>query len=191
MRSSQLMATQTAGSPYVIAGMQQALNENAKSVVGFEANGGVLLGSTIDKDGRQLSALPTRDALLPILACLSTIKQTQTPLSEIAHSYGFRIALSDRLQNVPQEKSAAFLSVITQEDARIQLFPATDPVIRFEAIDGVKLFFKSGNAVHYRASGNAPELRCYVEAASGAQASELLTMGIEIARNATKDATSK
>lgn len=179
------------GSPYVIAGMQQALNENAKSVVGFEANGGVLLGSTIDKDGRQLSALPTRDALLPILACLSTIKQTQTPLSEIAHSYGFRIALSDRLQNVPQEKSTAFLSVITQEDARVQLFPATDTVIRFETIDGVKLFFKSGNAVHYRASGNAPELRCYVEAASEAQANELLTMGLEIARNATKDATSK
>lgn len=179
------------GSPYVIAGMQQALNENAKSVVGFEANGGVLLGSTIDKDGRQLSALPTRDALLPILACLSTIKQTQKPLSEIARGYGFRIALSDRLQNVPQEKSAAFLSVITQEDARVQLFPATDPVIRFEAIDGVKLFFKSGNAVHYRASGNAPELRCYVEASSEAQANELLTMGLEIARNATKDATSK
>ncbi|MCV9908991.1 phosphomannomutase [Brucella sp. HL-2] len=179
------------GSPYVIAGMQQALNENAKSVVGFEANGGVLLGSAIGKGGRQLSALPTRDALLPILACLSTIKQTQTPLSEIAHSYGFRIALSDRLQNVPQEKSAAFLSVITQEDARIQLFPATDSVIRFEAIDGVKLFFKSGNAVHYRASGNAPELRCYVESASEAQASELLTMGLEIARNATKDTISK
>jgi len=179
------------GSPYVIAGMQQALADNAKSVVGFEANGGVLLGSTIDKNGQKLSALPTRDALLPILACLSTIKQTQKPLSEIAHSYGFRIALSDRLQNVPQEKSAAFLSVITQEDARVQLFPIGDPVVRFETIDGVKLFFASGNAVHYRASGNAPELRCYVEAETEEQATQLLTMGLEIARNATKDANSK
>ncbi|WP_273726884.1 phosphomannomutase [Brucella gallinifaecis] len=176
------------GSPYVIAGMQEALNENAKSVVGFEANGGVLLGSTLEMSGKQLSALPTRDALLPILACLSTIKQAHKPLSEIALSYGFRVALSDRLQNVAQEKTAAFLSVITQEEARLRLFPLTDAVIRLETIDGVKLFFASGNAIHYRGSGNAPELRCYVEASDAEQAAELLTMGLEIARNATKEA---
>ncbi|MFD1199863.1 phosphomannomutase [Brucella gallinifaecis] len=179
------------GSPYVIAGMQQALHEEAKCVIGFEANGGVLLGSSIEKNGKQLSALPTRDALLPILACLNTIKQTQKPLSEIASSYGFRIALSDRIQNIPQEKTAAFLSVITQEDARLQLFPISDVVVRLETIDGVKLFFASGNAIHYRASGNAPELRCYVEAVTREQAAQLLTMGLDIARNATKDANSK
>lgn len=176
------------GSPYVIAGMQQALSKNANSVVGFEANGGVLLGSTIEQNGHELSALPTRDALLPILACLSTIKETQKPLSEIARNYGFRIALSDRLQNVAQEKTAAFLSVITQEEARLRLFPLTDAIIRLETIDGVKLFFASGNAVHYRASGNAPELRCYVEAATREQAAELLTMGLEVARTVTKEA---
>lgn len=179
------------GSPYVISGMQQAVREQAKIVVGFEANGGVLLGSTVEKNGQQLSALPTRDALLPILACLSTIKQTQKQLSEIAQSYGFRVALSDRLQNVPQEKAAGFLSVITQEDARLQLFPINDAIVRLETIDGVKLFFASGNAVHYRASGNAPELRCYVEAATEDEATKLLTLGLEIARNATKDANSK
>ncbi|GAA5626263.1 phosphoglucosamine mutase [Brucella sp. NBRC 12953] len=179
------------GSPYVISGMEQALSEKANAVVGFEANGGVLLGSTVEKSGHALSALPTRDALLPILACLCTMKETQKPLSEIAKSYGFRVALSDRLQDVPQEKSAAFLSVITQEDARIHLFPPSDNVIRLETIDGVKLFFASGNAVHYRASGNAPELRCYVEASDAEQAAKLLTMGLEIARNATKDANSK
>ncbi|MFS2323877.1 phosphomannomutase [Brucella sp. H1_1004] len=176
------------GSPYVIAGMQQALSKNASSVVGFEANGGLLLGSTIEKNGHELSALPTRDALLPILACLSTTKETQKPLSEIARNYGFRIALSDRLQNVAQEKTAAFLSVITQEEARLRLFPLTDAIIRLETIDGVKLFFASGNAVHYRASGNAPELRCYVEAATREQAAELLTMGLEVARTITKEA---
>lgn len=179
------------GSPYVITGMQQALSESSNSVVGFEANGGVLLGSSIEKNGHELSALPTRDALLPILACLSTIKETQRPLSEIAQSYSFRIALSDRLQNVAQEKTAAFLSVITQEEARLNLFPLTDAIIRLETIDGVKLFFASGNAIHYRASGNAPELRCYVEAATEEQAAELLTMGLEIARNVTKDENSK
>lgn len=179
------------GSPYVIAAMEQAQREKANTVIGFEANGGVLLGSAIEKSGHTLSSLATRDAFLPILACLCTIKETQQPLSKIAKKYGFRIALSDRLQDVPQEKSAAFLSDITQEDARVMLFPASDNVVRLETIDGVKLFFASGNAVHYRASGNAPELRCYVEASDEEQAAKLLTLGLDIARNATKDANSK
>ncbi|MFL5194304.1 MAG: phosphomannomutase, partial [Microvirga sp.] len=58
------------GSPYVIEGMAEASNSGAKAVIGFEANGGVLLGSDIVRDGRRLAALPTRDAMLPILCAL-------------------------------------------------------------------------------------------------------------------------
>jgi len=176
------------GSPYVIEGMQRAKSEGAKITVGFEANGGVLLGSDSTRKSHTLSALPTRDALLPILACLSAIKEQGKPLAEIGAAFNFRIALSDRLQNVPQEKSGAFLAILKDEAGRKALFPSNDAIIRSEAIDGVKLFFHSGNAVHYRASGNAPELRCYVEAANENQAAELLAMGLDIARNATKDA---
>lgn len=179
------------GSPYVITGMEQALRENAKTVVGFEANGGVLLGSAIERNSRTLSALPTRDALLPILACLASVRQMGRPLSAIADSYGFRVALSDRLQDIPQDASAAFLAVLADRETQAQFFPASDPVMRMENIDGVKLFFASGNALHYRASGNAPELRCYVEAATQEQARQFLTMGLEIARNATGDAAIK
>jgi len=176
------------GSPYVIEGMARAKAEGAKTIVGFEANGGVLLGSDSTRNGHTLSALPTRDALLPILACLSAILEQGKPLADIGAAFNFRIALSDRLQNVPQEKSGAFLAILKDETGRKALFPANDSIIRSEAIDGVKLFFHSGNAVHYRASGNAPELRCYVEAANENQAAELLAMGLDIARNATKDA---
>lgn len=179
------------GSPYVIAGMEQALREKAAIIVGFEANGGVLLGSSIESNGRQLSALPTRDAMLPILACLATIRQTNSPLSAIAASYGFRVALSDRLQDIPQDSSMAFLTLLRDREKRSQFFSASDPVVRMEEIDGLKLFFASGNALHYRASGNAPELRCYVEAATQEQASQFLTMGLEIARKATRDTAIK
>ncbi len=48
------------GSPFVIAGMEQAKAAGAKIVVGFEANGGFLLGSDVTRDGRTLPALPTR-----------------------------------------------------------------------------------------------------------------------------------
>ena len=175
------------GSPYVIEGMTQAVAGGAPAVVGFEANGGVLLGTDINRGGHVLAALSTRDALLPILGSLGSIKETGKPLSDIAASFHFRTALSDRLQNVPQEKSLAFLSLLKNEATRSALFQMDEPIVRTEAIDGVKLFFHSGNAIHYRASGNAPELRCYVEASGENQAKTLLETGLAIARNATKD----
>lgn len=175
------------GSPYVIEGMAHAAQNGAKIVVGFEANGGVLLGSTVEKAGHRLDALPTRDALLPILACLGAIREQGKPLSKIGRSFGFRVALSDRLENVPQDRSTPFLAALKNEAVRGGLFPGTD-IARAETIDGVKLFLASGNAIHYRASGNAPELRCYVEAANEDQAKRLLSTGLDVARKATKDA---
>ncbi|MEJ5018704.1 phosphomannomutase [Ochrobactrum vermis] len=175
------------GSPYVIEGMAQAIAGGTSAVIGFEANGGVLLGTDISRDERVLTALSTRDALLPILGSLGSIKELGKPLSEIALGFHFRFALSDRLQNIPQDKSLAFLSLLKNEMTRNELFQMDDPVIRSEMIDGVKLFFHSGNAIHYRASGNAPELRCYVEASDQSQSETLLETGLSIARNATKD----
>ncbi len=175
------------GSPYVIEGMAQAVADGISAVVGFEANGGVLLGTDISRDNRTLTALSTRDALLPILSSLGSVKELGKPLSEIAARFHFRIALSDRLQNIPQEKSLAFLALLKNEATRSALFQMDDPIVRSETIDGVKLFFHSGNAIHYRASGNAPELRCYVEASDESQAAKLLETGLAIARNATKD----
>lgn len=57
------------GSPYVIAALK-GLSAGYKSCAGFEANGGFLLGSEINVKGSALTALPTRDALLPFLALL-------------------------------------------------------------------------------------------------------------------------
>jgi phosphomannomutase len=57
------------GSPYVIAAMDELRGAHAR-VVGWEANGGFLTGSDIALAGGALGALPTRDALLPILANL-------------------------------------------------------------------------------------------------------------------------
>src|SRR3569833_4262743 len=48
------------GSPYVIAGMGQGKGV----VVGFEANGGVLLGSDVTLNGTTVTAMPARAAVL-------------------------------------------------------------------------------------------------------------------------------
>ncbi|MGC4069766.1 MAG: phosphomannomutase [Polyangiaceae bacterium] len=105
------------GSPYVIAGMEQAGAEGARVVVGFEANGGVLLGSDVARDGRLLPALPTRDAMLPIVSILALKRQQEKPLSEIAAAARFAIALSNRLQEVPQDRTAALTARLDADNS--------------------------------------------------------------------------
>ncbi len=69
------------GSPFVIEGMDGAAGSG--TVVGFEANGGVLVGSDVERDGRRLSALKTRDALLPIVATLAEAKAAGQSVSRV------------------------------------------------------------------------------------------------------------
>jgi len=71
------------GSPFVIARMAQALAQGKRAVCGFEANGGFLTGSAITREGKTLAALPTRDALLPLLAVLYAAKSQGLSLSQL------------------------------------------------------------------------------------------------------------
>jgi phosphomannomutase len=50
------------GSPYVIAGMQQAEADGYQRIVGYEANGGFLTQSELDLNRQILHTLPTRDS---------------------------------------------------------------------------------------------------------------------------------
>ena len=117
------------GSPHVIAGMRAA--RDRRRVVGFEANGGFLVGSDVERDGRVLRALPTRDAALPILSALHAAGDLAT---ETARPYSLR-ALFDGL---PRRASRAGLldEVPTERSRRIveTLSPATPGIeeVRFE-----------------------------------------------------------
>ena len=51
-------------------------------------------------------------------------------------------------------------------------------VVALDETDGVRLSGEDGAVLHYRASGNAPELRCYVEADTNEQARALLAEGL-------------
>ncbi|MDP3407474.1 phosphomannomutase [Bosea sp. (in: a-proteobacteria)] len=175
------------GSPYVIAGMAEATAAGARLVVGFEANGGVLLGSDVAHEGVSLAALPTRDAMLPILATLTATARAQKPLSRLAAEQNFAIALSNRLQEVPQEKTAAFIARLDADNPafRDAAFAGHGGVAARDRRDGLRLTLGDGTTVHIRASGNAPELRVYVEAPDQAGADALLQEGLDIARRAT------
>lgn len=174
------------GSPFVIAGMEQAISEGARLVVGFEPNGGVLLGSGVEREGRRLVALPTRDAMLPILATLTASVCSQKSLSHLGSQKHFAIALSSRLQDVPQEKTASLIARLDADDPtyRQAIFAAHGGVTARDRRDGLRLTLGDGATVHIRASGNAPELRLYVEAADEARADALLQKSVDFARKA-------
>jgi len=162
---TQVMRTRI-GSPYVIAGMEVALLQGDDVIVGYEANGGFLLGNDMVRQGRRLAALPTRDAVLPMLALLSLARERGCKLSQLSQNLPARYTASDRLQNFATDKSQTLISqFLIDGDLLTQtLAPQSGSVLSVDQTDGLRVTFESGDIVHLRPSGNAPELRCYAEA---------------------------
>ncbi len=163
------------GSPFVIAGMEKMTADGARRVVGFEANGGFLVGAQLEKDGRVLQPLPTRDAVLPILALLAMAREQRIAVSRLPYGLPPRFTASDRIQNFATEKSRQLLHDLAGSDAALCTFlsPMNAAPAGIDQTDGLRITLANGEIVHLRPSGNAPELRCYAEAASQARASEL------------------
>ncbi len=168
------------GSPYVIAGMQQALAEGAERVVGYEANGGFLTASDITVDGRTLPALPTRDTLIVLVSILGLSRQQNVPVSRLVADLPQRFTASGRLKEFPTALSRAKLSELLRGDfteaaQRIEAVFGTHfgQVAALDNTDGLRITFHSGEVAHLRGSGNAPEFRCYNEADSEHRAAEM------------------
>ena len=49
-------------------------------------------------------------------------------------------------------------------------------------IDGLRVMLADGGVIHLRPSGNAPEMRCYVEAGTEAAAQALMAKGLGLIR---------
>ncbi|TCU14397.1 phosphomannomutase [Rhizobium sullae] len=167
------------GSPFVITGMQEAISAGKDRVMGFEANGGLLTGSDFAINGKTLEALPTRDCFLPILAVLSLAAAQKKPLSAIAGSYNLPVAAADRLENFPVETSARLMAYLraSLENLAEFLKPIGKPFTASD-IDGLRVTLADKRIIHFRPSGNAPEMRCYVEAETEQAASQLLDAGL-------------
>ncbi|WP_298561913.1 phosphomannomutase [uncultured Aliiroseovarius sp.] len=163
------------GSPYVIAGMEQA---NGR-VVGYEANGGFLLGF----EAQGLPPLMTRDAVLPFLVPL-TRARAAGGLSALVAQQPARFTAADRLQEVPTEISQTLVARLDADaDARDAFLTRMDGrCASVDRTDGLRMTLNDGRIVHLRPSGNAPELRLYVEADSAPAADQALAVGLEALR---------
>lgn len=157
------------GSPYVIARMLELQESGEGLVCGYEANGGFLLGNDLNLAGGRLSALPTRDAVLPMIAAL--VATGEGKLSSLVASLPARFTHSDRIAGIPTDQSRALLEQLatgTEEgrmDAIEELFgPIAGKPQAVDQTDGLRITFDNGSVIHLRPSGNAPELRCYTEA---------------------------
>lgn len=168
------------GSPFVIAAMGEAAAPGAGGIIGFEANGGVLLGSDVEDRGRRLPALPTRDAMLPIVAVLGAVLRQGMPLSGVVAALNAGHAAAGRLPDVPAERSAPFIRRLGSDKAfRDDFLREAGTVLGVNETDGARLSLADGSILHYRASGNAPELRCYTEAGDAGAAERLLAWGLD------------
>ena len=169
------------GSPFVIASMIQAEKAGKSGVVGYEANGGFLTQTSFELEGSTLAPLPTRDAVLPVLATLLLSIREEKTLSQLLETLPARFTTSDRIQHFPPEESQKILRQLAGKE-EIESFFGTvlGSLQSINETDGLRMTFSSSEILHLRPSGNAPEFRCYAEADSSERAEEILQTALQI-----------
>jgi phosphomannomutase len=178
------------GSPYVIEGLDRARAKNRRTVCGWEANGGFLTGSDIERNGKVLTKLATRDAMLPILGVLFAAQETDSSLVDLFARLPPRYSRAALLKRFPQSVSRRIIERFSPgtgrdvEAIRQDLQEFFQPEMGFSEIarldytDGVRIIFSNGDVAHVRPSGNADELRIYAVADTQQRADAIAQMGV-------------
>jgi phosphomannomutase len=174
------------GSPYVIVAMQQEQARGKQRVVGWEVNGGFLLGVDMEVNGQMLGALPTRDAILPIIIALRAALERNNAVSELFAQLPRRFTDAGIIDNFPAEASQKIVAAFARDESATydrlgQFFTESQgfgKVAKIDTLDGVRIFFDNGEIAHLRPSGNAPQLRIYSVADSPQRAAQIVAEAI-------------
>jgi phosphomannomutase len=183
------------GSPFVITGLEKLLGQSSDPVAGFEANGGYLLARNVSNQyGDILKALMTRDCALPMIAYAAS--KSQSKLETLFLSFGSKANLSGLVPEFPREISAQMIEVLKNQ---LQHFLSEDKILlekfgnpkAVNLVDGVQILSHQMETLHFRASGNAPEFRVYVEANSQPAADDYLKRSLGLCKNFLLSANSQ
>lgn len=138
----------------------------------------------VNKTGKNLTPLATHDAVLPSLAILASTKSAGLTISALTQDLPTRNTTSDHLQDVPSQISHELFRQWCENIAALAevIAQLCGDLLDWNEIDGLHLIFRQGDIVHFRAAGNAPELRCYSEAASAERAATLTQTVLELIR---------
>ena len=104
------------GSPFVISAAAQL---QGRRCVGWEANGGFLTFSEIERGGRRLSPLPTRDAPLPLLAALHTASERRIRLGDVFAALPPRYSAAGLIDGVPPDASRTLAAAMAPPEPGI------------------------------------------------------------------------
>ena len=168
------------GSPFVIEAMNKLRKGDPNAtIVGYEANGGFLLETKVTKNNKALTPLPTRDAILPMLALMGLSLQFDIPISALNKALSQRYTHSNRIQNFSHEASTILINKLLEKPDLIQKYLEEKNTVKtLDQTDGLRFTFKNGDIIHLRPSGNAPELRIYSESDTYNKAKNLVAFCI-------------
>jgi phosphomannomutase len=182
------------GSPFVIAGIEAALQKGKKVVCGWEPNGGFLAGSDLERNGATLKALLTRDSVLPILATLFAAAESGLSLVDRFARLPKRFSRAALLKQFPREISLKIVVRFSPLGPNAQETEFADirnllkkfftremgfgTITHVDYTDGIRILFDNGDVAHVRPSGNADELRIYAVADSQKRADAIAAMGV-------------
>jgi phosphomannomutase len=187
LESSGIAVTHTKiGSPYVIVAMNEAEQAGKSRVVGWEVNGGFLLGTELKLGNGSLQPLPTRDAFFPMFVALLSAATANQTVAELFASLPQRFTDAGLIDNFPVDVSKAMVARFMSDtpenrEALSQYFSGEygfGAISGIDTLDGVRIIFDSGDIAHLRPSSNAPQLRIYSVANTPERAAEIVSIAI-------------
>lgn len=124
------------GSPHVIKSMMEILSTDKNRVVGWEANGGFMTGSSVTRNGETLKPLPTRDAVLPLLAVLFSSLEQQCSLVELFDRLPPRYSKAGLIDAFPLETSRRLIQQFSPADGQVVEVRFEDTTVTLVFADG-------------------------------------------------------
>ncbi|MGL4449466.1 MAG: phosphomannomutase, partial [Shewanella sp.] len=114
------------------------------------------------------------DAVLPFLMLLAAAGKDA--ISPLVGALPARYTYSDRIKDFAIKRSQDILAQgLTAPQQLLAKLGFYEVIASTDNTDGLRVTLANKDIIHLRASGNAPELRCYAESASVKQAQALVT----------------